>query len=302
MRKFGAMALVSIAGMAMASAANADWSAASISDGDVFMRVPSGTGTTMNASTTSTASGVTADFRTTGATGTDHTFTNWWWYRANNDTRERALAAPTAAQAAVTKSTNGTSGVTYSNIQPETSGVNVDLRFTLSFQVVDLDGPGGNQGTMFTSLTVQNNGSAAAVNVNLYHYFDYFFTGEDAGDQANNTGVSGDTRFISIIDSTDTTVPSFGSMYHAGVGASAYTVGSFTVVGGQMGDTNIDNFSDLNSALTAGDQTGVMQWSFGDIPAGGSAMALASVTIIPAPGAAALLGLGGLIAGRRRRA
>jgi uncharacterized protein (TIGR03382 family) len=300
------VAIAGLATLALTGAASAQWTSLVISDGDTFSRVPAGTGTTLNASTTGGAAGITGDFRTTGATGTDHAFTNWWWYRANGDTRERALAAPSSTQAAVVRS-NTASSVEYSNIQPELAGTaNAGLRFTLSYRVQDLDGPGGNSGRMITSLTVLNTGSTVATNVNLYHYFDYFFTGEDGGDQAlaGNTGVSGSTRYIGITDATDLTNPSFNNLLHEGFGANAYTVGSFSVVGGQMGDSNVDNFSDLNSALLPGDQSGVFQWVFGDIAPGASATATAQVTIntiIPAPGSLALLGMGGLIVGRRRR-
>ncbi len=306
MRTKSIIALVGLATMAITGAASAQWTSLVISDGDTFSRVPAGTGTTLNASTTSSAASVNADFRTTGATGTDHAFTNWWWYRANGDTRERAVAAPTSTQAAVVR-TNTASSVEYSNIQSELAGtINANLRFTLTFSVLDLDGPGGNSGRMITSLTVLNSGSTVATNVNLYHYFDYFFTGEDAGDQvlAGNAGVSGSTRYIGVTDATDATNPSFNNLLHEGFGANAYTAGSFTVVGGQMGDTGIDNFTDLNSALTPGDQSGLFQWAFGDIAPGASATARAQVTIntiIPAPGSLALLGMGGLIVGRRRR-
>lgn len=293
--------LTSIAGMAITSVASAQWTSATITSasGDVVSRVTNSA--TLPTLTTSGASSFTADFRTTGAAGTDHSFTNWWWYRANGDTRERAISAATAQQASIVR-TLGTDSVMYTNIQPEATGINANLRFELSFSVVDLDGPGGNRGRMSTTLSVVNTGTTVATNVNLYHYFDYFFTGEDAGDlcATGNSGVNGSTRYVIITDPSDTTSPSFNQMMHEGIGANAYTVGSFTTVGGQMGDTNIDNFSDLNAATTAGDQSGVMQWSFGDIPAGGRMSAEARISIVPAPASLAVLGMGALIPRRRR--
>lgn len=295
-----------LAAAGLASSASAQWTGVSLTDGDVRFQLPAGTagGAALPAaftSTTTSAVSYTADFRTTGPAGTDHVFSNWWWYRANNDTRERSLAS-VAGSNPVTRTTTGTNAVSYTGIQPEVTGANAGLRFDLQFIVGDLDGAGGNQGFLWSILTVYNTGSTVATGVNLFHYVDYFFTGEDAGDivPAGEAGVDGTNRFIRVYDPSDATVPSFGHMLHYGYGATGFGVGSFSAVGGQMGDAGVDDFLDFNNATVAGDQSGVLQWSFGDIQPGGSRTAV-SLLAIPAPSTAALLGLGGLVAARRRR-
>ena len=113
-----------------------------------------------------------------------------------------------------------------------------------------------------------------------------------------------------------------------------HTAGN-TLVGGQFGseDTEIALFNSLGAVLGNSDDTGSLRWSdiqtsnlaAGDyyiaasaynlavgagftatvvdaVLAGGAVTGDIKLTIIPAPGSLALLGLGGLIAGRRRRA
>lgn len=294
------LGLLALAGAA--TVANAQWTNATLTDGNAYFRVTNGT---MPTSITAGASGFTADFRLGGSatTSTDHTFSHWWWVRGGTDTREYALALPsTAQQNAAVKTTTGTNEVSWSNLNPLSAGQLSNVRFTLTYKVIDLDGPGSLQGQVVSVLRATNIGSTTATGVSVFNYVDYFFTGEDSGDvvPAGDAGIDGSgNRFIKVSDPSDT--GGFGSMYHQGVGASGYGVGAFSAVGGQVGDTGIDNFNDFNNATTAADQSGVMQWNFGDLAPGASAEAV-SILTIPTPGALALVGMGGLIAARRRRA
>jgi MYXO-CTERM domain-containing protein len=288
------LGLLALAGAA--TVANAQWTTQTITSGNVVA--------THNLPTSNTASAAssTADFRVNGATGTDHLFTNWWWARAGADTREHTLSVATAQQGAVVKTFTADS-VTWSNIQVPAAAAGLqNIRFTLTQRVVDLDGAGGLQGQWISSLTATNIGTTTVTNLNLFNNMDYFFTGEDGGDvvPVGDAGIDGSgNRFIKVSDPSDT--GGFGSMYHQGIGATGYGAGSFSTISGQFGDTGLDNFADINSATVAGDQTGVMQWNFGDLAPGASATAV-SVLTIPTPGALALVGLGGLVAARRRRA
>lgn len=291
------LGLLALAGAA--TVANAQWTNATLTDGNAYFRVTNGT---MPTSTTASASGFTADFRLGGSSSTDHSFSHWWWVRGGTDTREFALALPTAQQAGVVRTATGTNEVNWSNLNPVTSGQLANIRFSLTYKVIDLDGPGSLQGQVVSVLRATNIGATTATGVSVFNYVDYFFTGEDSGDvvPTGDAGIDGSgNRFIKVSDPSDT--GGFGSMYHQGVGASGYGVGAFSAVGGQMGDTSIDNFNDFNTATAAADQSGVMQWNFGDLAPGASAEAVSIVTI-PTPGALALVGMGGLIAARRRRA
>jgi hypothetical protein len=288
---FGIIALVATAG-----AASAQWTTQTITSGNVIAT------NNLPSSNTTSPSSATADFRLGGTGSTDHLFTNWWWARAGSDTREHTLSVATAQQAAVMKSFTADS-VTWSNIQMPAAAAGLqNIRFTLTQRVVDLDGAGTLQGQFISILTATNIGTTTVSALTLFNNMDYFFTGEDAGDQvlAGDAGIDGSgNRFIKVSDTGDT--GGFGTMYHQGVGATAYGAGAFGVISGQMSDTGIDNFADTNNALVAGDQTGIMQWSFGDLAPGASREAV-SILTIPTPGALALAGLGGLLAARRRRA
>lgn len=294
--KVSQVAVVAMAGMAISSTALAQWTGASITDGDVRLQIQSGsTGAgTMPTSNTAGGSGVTADFRTTGAAGTDNAFTDWWWFRSGTDTREFAISSPTGS-ATPTKTLTGTNQVDWTGIQPITTGVNADLRFDLQFRVQDLDGAGGSAGQTVAVLTARNVGTSTITAVTVQHYFDYFISGQDANDICDGIVVGSGYRAMFMRD----TVTGL-QMTHIGIGATGMGVGSFSLVGSQVGDTTVDNFADVNGATTAGDQSGIMQFDLGDIAPGSSASATA-IIVIPAPGTAALLGIGGLVAGRRRR-
>jgi hypothetical protein len=287
-------AILAVAGLA--GVASAQWTAPARSDGDASYT------NSMPTSQTTSAASATADFRTAGLTSSDHLFSNWWWTRAGGDTREFALASPTGS-AAVTRTDFGTNAVQYSGIQPYLTGANAALRFTLTITTLDLDGPGGNRGSVTSTLSVTNTGSAAIGGVNLFNYVDYFFTGEDGSDRidALDAGVGVNARFGRVTDVADT--QGFPALWHLGVGATGYGFGAFSAVGGQVGDTGIDNFADFNNATaaTGGDISGVMQWNFGDVGAGETRSATAILAVVPTPGTLALLGLGGLVAGRRNR-
>jgi MYXO-CTERM domain-containing protein len=306
--KNAVIALVSVAGLA--SVASAQWTGASIQSGDVRFQVQAGTAsstttTLLFTNLTGSASSFTADFRVSGASGTDHNFSNWWAFRSGNDTREFPIALPSTAQQNAAVKSFDASSVQWDNLQPASAGTSSGLRFKLNYEVIDLDGAGTLAGRVISRLTVTNVTAATISNVNLFHYVDYYFTGEDSGDQvvAGDAGVSGGNRFISIRDAGDSVWGTAGAnsrLLHEGVGATGYGVGAFSTVGGQITDTGIDNFADFNNATTAGDQSGVMQWNFGDLAPGATATAIGVLTI-PTPGAFALLGLGGLAVARRRR-
>jgi len=243
------------------------------------------------------AATATADFFISG-TSSDNLYGNWWWYRVNG-TSSREFSVRQATGNA-TRTLSGTNSVTYNITVNATDSV--DLTFTLS-------GNGGTAAVLNYSATFHNNATFAR-DISMFNWVDYFLANADAGDRlvhafGPGTGVNGD-RVLNISDSGNA---AYG-LSHWGYGASAYGVGLYSGVGAQISDTSIDNFTDQNlgapiAPATGDDIGGIYQWNFGTIAAGGTATASGAIVVwntVPTPGAAALIGLGGLVATRRRRA
>lgn len=294
------MSVSVVALLAVTGAAQAQWTGATLTDGNAVFAVPAGGTGTLPTSATAGGSTPTADFRTNGTTSNDNLFTNWWWVRVAGDTREFAISSGTGSSAP-SRTLTGTNQVDYTgiNLPPATAVNHANLRYSLRFIVTDLDGAGGAAAQVTSVLTVTNIGNTAVQGFTAFNYVDYFLNNQDANDivPVGNAGVSGSDRYVIV---NDTAAPGL-AMAHIGLGASAYGVGSFTIVGAQFGDTGVDNFADANNGTVAGDLTGVMQWNIGEIRAGAS-VSVTGIVVIPTPGAAAFLGLGGLMASRRRRA
>jgi hypothetical protein len=294
----------------LASAAMAQTTASNVgtrlTDGTAVFE-PIGTTTGSIPTTTEPgASSVASNFRINGGTsGSDNFFTNWWWYRVNTagsaSTRELAVRQ-TAGTAS--RTVTGANQVSYTIV------TTASFTFTLSWTLNQTD---ANTAVVNYSCTVTNT-SGAAQDVSLFNYVDYFLANADAGDRLDHyytpggqdaVGGHGD-RLINISDSSN----AGWGLSQRGLGSDGLIVGTFGGVGGQIADTSIDNFTDSNSGApvnpAAGtDISGIIQWNFTGIAAGGSATASASViawSAVPTPGSAALLGAGMLASFRRRRA
>jgi hypothetical protein len=285
------------AGLCCTSAALAQNSGIQLVDGPAIYDVTSG-GNTGTIPTTAEPGGTSAtiqgNFRVTGGTGgTDNVYANWWWYRVNG-TSTRELGIRQTSGTAV-KTTSGTNSVNYAI----TSG---GLLFDVSFTLTSMSATSAN---IYSTVRVTNT-TAAAVDISLFNMMDIFLAGQDANDRVLSAGTFGGDRAINFDDSV---LSSFKAQ-HRGFGASGYGVGTFGVISAQVTDTGIDNFNDVNGFVAPDDLSSVMQFNLGSIAAGATGFAGAAfavdvqgndVTAIPAPGAFALLGLGGLMAARRRR-
>ncbi|HEX2837471.1 MAG TPA: hypothetical protein VHN77_05025 [Phycisphaerales bacterium] len=303
-------AVMAVAGFA--ASALAQNSGARLIDGNALYDVTSAgaTGTIPTTSEpTGTAAGAQANLRPSGAPGTtgqDQLYANWWWYRVNGaSTRELGVRQTTGT---AVKSSLGSNHVAY-QITPATG-----LTFTMNYWLTDLDGAGGNNAAnILTSMTVTNTTGAAA-DISLFNMVDLFLFGGDAGDRLRTATVGGNgDRSLLVSDST--VAAAAATMMFTGYGATGYGIGTFSGISGQMSDTGLDNFADVNSGApvepTAGaDISAVMQWNLGLVPDGGSRTVWSAVAVdlggtaqtVPTPGALALVGMGGLIASRRRRA
>lgn len=295
--KKSALGVAALAGLALASSAMAQNTGARLIDGDSLYDVTS-TGSAGTIPTTAepggTAVQIQGNFRVTGApatTGTDNVYANWWWFRTSSDTRELGIrqAAGTA-----TKTLTGTNQVNY-----VITTTNASLSFNVMYRV---DDQGASQALMTTSVTVTNIGANPVLGLNLFNMLDIFLNGADASDHVTSAGVVGSDRVINWDDTAALASNPLKFAKWTGVGATGYGAGDFGGISGQVTDTTVDNFADVitSNPVAGQDMSGVMQWNFGDLAPGGFATAT-STLLVPAPGALALLGLGGLMAARRRR-
>ncbi|CAG0981273.1 hypothetical protein PHYC_01779 [Phycisphaerales bacterium] len=285
--KFNATTAAAAAGLALSATAMAQNTGAVLNDGNARYQLGSstlGTGT-LNTSATTTGGGPTIDFRHTGqGTGTwghDHIFSDWWWYRTSGDAREFAIASATS------RTTFGTNGIEY--------GYNLSGGLTgrLTITVTDM---GSNAARVDRSWVISNPGTAD-MSLSMFHFIDLFLNNQDANDVANLTNPN--DRML-VTDSANAAV----SLDWWGVGAAAASAGGFSTVRGQFTDADIDNLNNTTFPAGPADIGGAFQWNL-VVPAGGSVSLMSSTGLntpaIPAPGALALVGLGGLIGGRRRR-
>jgi len=221
-----------------------------ITDGDVIFtqgNSPSGTGG-------STGTGPLADMKTLGASGADHVFQNWWWYRVEGvDTREFALADATSG------SWVGNTG-TINYTLPNFSAV-------LTYVVTDT---GTNAGRVVTSLVVRNT-TANPITVHLYNYHDFDLQPNLGDDQAILTGPNS----IRVFDVGGTIRGQY-----IGTGASAYAVAAFATLRDLLTNTAVNTLGNTGLPFGPGDFTGAFQW---DVTLAPDQSATVSATFALAP-------------------
>ncbi len=304
------IAIVAISSILLAAGtATAQNTGARLTDGTaIFDYTAGGTGTLP---TSSTASGnVSMNFQLSGAPATAanrQIFSGNWYYRISGDTRERHLANATG------RTLTGTNQATWdfgNLIGPGATAPSpvAGTAATMSFTVLST---GVDSALLLSSLQITNT-SGSAISIDLFNAYDI-----DLGANSPNFGgdiyapldTSGGNRIWSISDTTAAGGP--WSALFAGFGANGAGAGAFGAINGQMTDTSVDNFiPDLNAGgLAAADNAAVMQWRLTIAPDSSVTVSSAlgigrngAQPVIPAPGAAALLSIGGLMAARRRRA
>lgn len=282
-----------LAAAGLASSASAQLSSFVLNDGGFRYSESNITG----ASVRTGSSGGSANFGFASGGGNtvtdDYLFQNWWWYRSAGDTREFALS-------------NQTSGI---QISPNTVALVYDEPIAGS-----ATGAGLRFSLVYTLNQISSNQAAVTINWNIENrtqesqpvsFFSY--TDSDIGSSASND--SG-TYFTEI-----------GLNYHRNDDSTTNTSNFFTIAadlrlndrwqaGNGFGssrfglsNTAVDNLTNATSPFV-GDWAGALQWDL-VISAGeslGGRVTKGYNFVVPAPGAFALLGLGGLVAGRRRRA
>lgn len=239
-----------------------------------------------NTATTSTA--VTADVL----------FQNWWWYRSVGDTREFALSNQTSGQLNLA----GNSATLRYN-EPIGGSSTDRLIFELTYTLNQIS-PTQAAVTINWSIFNQSNVEQP---VSFFAYAD-----SDVGTSANDdngTYIPGSGFNTYRNDNTLTDTANFFTMSADLRTNDRWQIGAFSgtdVTSPRAALTNaaISNLTNSDTIGLAGDNAGALQWDL-TIPAGqsiGGRVTKGYNYVIPSPGALALVGLGGLVAARRRRA
>lgn len=154
---------------------------------------------------------------------------------------------------------------------------------------------GSDRADVGETITITNTDLTAGLVISFFQYSNFILSnGQVPADvltisgAGNNTATQfGDAGFVS--ETVVTPAPTF---YKAGNAAALLAL---------LTNGSVDNMDNTGSPAGPGDVAWIYQWNF-NIPLGGSVIISKDKSVVPTPGAIALMGLGGLIAGRRRRA
>jgi MYXO-CTERM domain-containing protein len=220
-----------------------------------------------------TGAGANSDLTVGGIGNPDHLNSAWWWFRLQNDTRETAFSGATSATYA-----GDTARVTYNYGSFEA---------TMIWKVTGFrDG----RGLLTETLSIHNT-SNAALSINLFNYNDLAVGGTDGNDVATQIA----SNAIRIDDSANTG----WKVAFEGTDSFDVTGGSVNVLG-LLTDNSVDGLANRGLPIGGGSFKGAYQWTL-NLAANEAATASSTLTITPTPGSLALMGLGGLVMGRRRR-
>jgi MYXO-CTERM domain-containing protein len=219
--------------------------------------------------------------------GTNHLFSQWFWYRVGNSGPEQRInSLPILGQ--FSSNTNfdprhDTMSVLYGN-----SSFTIEIRFTLRG-----GSAGSNRADIAEQIRITNN-TNSALPMSFFQYSDFDLNSDINDDFVGILGpnVVQQADFSSglAISETVVTPP-----------ANNWEVNTYPVTIGRLDDGNTDNLNGNGGPLVGrADYTWAYQWNI-NIPARRTFIISKDKSLTPAPGALALLGLGGLAMSRRRR-
>lgn len=227
----------------------------------------------------------------------DYGFRNWWYYRIGATGAERALQTQTDSLAPGGLNPNQATLEYTEAIPGVTSGA---LKFLLQYTLTQVT---ANSAAVTINWQIQNT-SQQAVNMSFFSYTNY-----DVGSFSDDAG-----KYTSTVSANEvrTDASSTDSANFATVGADILLNNRWQVAGNFFGLPDVDlgmidasttNFPDSVSPTT-GDIRSGFQWDLA-IAAGGQTAGRVTkgynYSFIPAPGASALMGIGGILVQRRRR-
>lgn len=233
----------------------------------------------------------------------DVLFQNWWWYRSAGDTREFALSNQVSGQLNLAGNS-----ATLRYDEPIGGSATNRLVFELTYTLNQIS---PTQAAVTINWSILNN-STSDQPVSFFAYADSDLgTGFPGGSASDDNGTyvpgSGFNTYRNDNSVTDTT--NFFTMSADLRVNNGWQIGAFSGADavsprGALTNAAVSNLANADTIAGAGDNAGAFQWDL-TIPAGqsiGGRVTKGYNYVIPSPGALALVGLGGLVAARRRRA
>ena len=205
----------------------------------------------------------------------DQLFQSWWWFRADDQTSESRFGGGRPDTSDYSGDT-----ATFTGFE-ESANLEYELKWKIS----------GLTNTLESVVRVTNTTDDPGV-LNIFHYGDIDLNGNQ-----NDTATVDDDGNIFVSDAGTPGV----RIRYTGVQADAFQLALRDDLLDELNDDEITNLDNTNDLTIPGDYTAGFQWRDIVLGAGETEEFRIGFTVIPAPGAAAMLGLAGLGAMRRRR-
>lgn len=152
---------------------------------------------------------------------------------------------------------------------------------------------GSGTGDLAETINIQNNGNSP-ISLSFFQYVDFDLGGTIAGDFGEIIG--GDSVYqydttgnLAVNETVVTPAPNH------------FQMGQYPSIVNMFGDGLVTNLNDFGGPMGPTDITWAFQWDLNLNPGQSFIISKDKLLYIPTPGAAALLGMGGLVATRRRR-
>lgn len=154
--------------------------------------------------------------------------------------------------------------------------------------------PGSGTADLAETIRISNTGNAP-VSLSFFQYVDFDLGGTPSGDFGQiNLGPT-------VSASQNDGAGSFISETVVAPSPNGWQIGTFPSIVNLFGNGAIDNLNNFAGPIGPTDVTWAFQWNITVNPGSSFIISKDKLIFIPTPGTAALLGLGGLLATRRRR-
>jgi hypothetical protein len=297
------LALVAFAGLAFgASAVQAQVNSFILNDG--LFRYSMDTTNGGAAARTGVGGGISSNFGLIGGNTSagsanvdaDYLYQNWFWYRTAGDNREYALSNMTFSVGI------GGSSIYTRYVEPIAGGVgpNEALTFDLTYTLNQIS---ATQAAVTINWSITNNAFSTQT-VSFFSYADSDVPPSLSNNSSSYVATTGLNYYRN-----DETAAANGGFFTMGADLNLnnlWQIGPWLSAGSPRADLTNGVVNDLTNTNNTplGDNAGALQWQNLVLAPGGNVggrITLGYNYVVPAPGAAALLGLGALAMGRRRR-